>query len=79
LDFHQEAAVRIHEGDYAYDVEQLRDPLTEVRSNWKFTISRVRPVEKILSVGEAATRAEAERKARQAISSLLERERKTVT
>jgi len=60
--------MRIREGKYAYDLEQLRDPRTEVRSGWRYTIFRVDPVEEVLSSGEAETREEAERKVRRALA-----------
>lgn len=57
--------MRIHEGDFAYDLEQQRDPLTQLLRNWKYTVFRLRPVEMIISGGEAPTREEAETKAQQ--------------
>jgi hypothetical protein len=68
--------MRIHyEGDYAYDLEQPRDPQTQLALNWKFTVYRLRPVEEVMAKGEAATQDEAENKAKNAISRLLGRER----
>ena len=60
--------MRIREGDYAYDLEQKVDPLTQVRQEWKFTISLVFPSEQILERGEAPTREEAEREAQRSIA-----------
>jgi hypothetical protein len=62
--------MRIREGKYAYDLEQPRDPLTEVRSKWRYTIFRVDPIEKVLSSGEGETLEEAETKARKALAAL---------
>ena len=62
--------MRIHEGTYAYDIEQLRDPLTQLALNWKFTVYLLRPVEKVVYSGEAETREDAEKKARSAIARL---------
>ncbi len=62
--------MRIHEGTYAYDLEQLRDPQTQLPVNWKFTVYRLRPVEKIMCTGEAESREDAENKARSAIAKL---------
>ena len=56
--------MRIHEGDFAYDLEQPVDPLTQLRSKWKFTLYKVRPAEQKLASGEAETREMAEKKAR---------------
>lgn len=45
--------MRIHEGLFAYDVAQPRDPLTQLPLKWKFTVFRLRPVEIVVSTGEA--------------------------
>ena len=60
--------MRIHEGEFAYDIEQQRDPLTQLLRNWKFTVFRLRPVEMVISKGEAPTREEAETKAQEDIA-----------
>lgn len=65
-----------HEGDFAYDLEQPRDPQTQLTLNWRYAVYRLRPVEEIVSRGEAETRAEAEKRAKSAISRLLARERR---
>jgi hypothetical protein len=62
--------MRVHEGDFAYDLEQQRDPLTQLLSAWRFTIFRLRPVETVLTRGECRTREEAERQARKTIADL---------
>ena len=62
--------MRIHEGDLAYDLEQPIDPKTQLRSTWRFTIYRVKPVEEKLASGDAPTRAEAEKKAKLALARL---------
>ena len=59
--------MRIHEGDFAYDLEQPRDPLTQLALKWRYRIFRVRPMEELVSSGEADTREEAEKNARNAI------------
>jgi hypothetical protein len=61
-------ALRIREGDYAYDLEQRVDPLTQVRQDWKFTMFLVFPSEQILERGVARTREEAEHQAQRAIA-----------
>jgi hypothetical protein len=62
--------MRIHEGDLAYDLEQPIDPLTQLRSKWRFTIYRVKPAEEKLGSGEAATKAETEKKAKSALAKI---------
>ncbi len=62
--------MRIHEGTYAYDLEQLRDPQTQLPLHWKFKIFQLRPVEKVVCSGEAETREDAEKKARSTIARL---------
>jgi hypothetical protein len=63
--------MRIHEGNFAYDLEQQIDPLTQLRSHWKYTVFELRPLEKALNTGQAATRPEAEDKAKKIIARLL--------
>lgn len=65
-----------HEADFAYDLEQPRDPQTQLALNWRFTVYRLRPVEVVVERGEAPTRAGAERKAKSTISRLLAKERR---
>ena len=71
-----ELSMRIHEGKYAYDLEQLRDPQTQVRAQWRYKVYELRPVEKVLTSGEGKTRAEAEKQAKVAIARLTENERR---
>ena len=68
--------MRIHEGNFAYDLEQPRNPQTQLALNWRFTIYQLRPAEQILARGEAETRAAAEKKAKSTISRLMYKERK---
>ena len=67
--------MRIHEGNFAYDLEQLRDPMTQVARQWKYTIYRLRPLEERISSGEAPDRSEAEKKARAALDRISGEER----
>ena len=62
--------MRIHEGNYAYDIEQPRDPLTQLPLKWRFTVYTLRPVEQALNRGEAESFLEAERQAKIIISEL---------
>ena len=68
--------MRIHEGKYAYDLEQLRDPQTQIRTQWKYQVYRLRPFEKVLSSGEAETREAAEKQAKADIARIEEKERR---
>ncbi len=63
--------MRIHEGNFAYDIEQPRDPLTQLPLKWRFIVFRMRPVEEVVSRGEANSFEEAEKQARKAISKLM--------
>ena len=66
--------MRIHEGKYAYDLEQPPDPRTQLRQHWTFKVYRLQPVEQVLASGQAATRAEAEKKAKAMIAKLQAKE-----
>ena len=65
-----------HEADFAYDLEQPRDPQTQLALNWRFTVYRLRPIEQVVERGEAPTRATAERKAKTIIGRLVSQERR---
>ena len=67
--------MRIHEGNFAYDLEQLRDPLTQLALQWKYTIYRLRPMEERIASGEATDRADAEKKAKAALARISGEER----
>ena len=60
--------MRFQEGDFAYDIGQLRDPQTRLFSAWKFTIYKLRPIETVITRGQADTREEAEAQAKKAIA-----------
>ena len=69
--------MRIHdEADFAYDLEQPRDPQTQLALNWRFTVYRLRPVEEVVARGDAPTRMGAEKKAKAVISRLLSKKEK---
>jgi hypothetical protein len=64
--------MRIREGDFAYDIEQLRDPLTQLPSNWQFKIVRLHPApEMVVLKGEAPNRPAAEKKAKAALHKVV--------
>lgn len=67
--------MRIHEGNFAYDLEQLRDPLTQLPRQWKYTIYRLRPVDERIASGEADTREEAEKKAKATLARIAGEDR----
>jgi hypothetical protein len=67
--------MRIHEGGFAYDIEQIRDPLTQLPLQWRYTLYRLRPREEVVLTGEAKNRPEAERKARAALSKRRSKDR----
>jgi len=60
--------LRIHEGDYAYDLEQKIDPSTMLRGDWKFRVYFTLPTDQVLEQGEAASREAAEQQALKAIA-----------
>jgi hypothetical protein len=62
-----EESVRIHEGDYAYEVERVLDPATQVQLGWRYNIYQVRPVDRLVSSGEAKTREAAEQAGKKAL------------
>ena len=63
--------MRIYEGDYAYEIEQILDPETQLRKGWRYKIYRVRPGDQLLHSGEAATREAAEEAGKQALAEVL--------
>ena len=69
--------MRIHEGSFAYDLEQKKDPLTQLVQGWKFTLFQMHPGEHILGRGEAKTRVEAEKQASAMIAKLNGKREKT--
>lgn len=69
--------MRIHDkGDYAYDLEQVVDPMTQLRKGWAYHVFHLRPTEQVLDGGEAATREEAEKEAKRVIGRLVQREKR---
>ncbi len=69
--------MRIHDkGDYAYELEQPVDPMTQLRSRWVYRVFHLRPVEEVLQTGEADSREEAEKQARRVISRVAQRQKR---
>lgn len=60
--------MRIHEGDFAYDLEQKIDPSTMLRGDWRFKIYFTLPMDQVLEQGEAESREAAEQQALKAIA-----------
>ena len=67
--------MRIHEGGFAYDIEQIRDPLTQLPLQWEIHPLPPPPERRIVLTGEAKNRPEAERKARAALSKRRSKDR----
>jgi hypothetical protein len=66
--------MRIYEGDYAYEIEQILDPETQLRTGWRYKIYRVRPGDQLLRSGEASSREEAEEAGKQVLAEVLREE-----
>ena len=66
--------MRIYEGDYAYEVERVLDPATQVSTGWRYKVYRVRPADQLLRTGDAATREDAERAGKRALSEIARAE-----
>jgi hypothetical protein len=66
-----EAFMRIYEGDYAYEIEQILDPETQLRTGWRYKIYRVRPGDQLLRSGEVSSREEAEEAGKQLLAEVL--------
>jgi hypothetical protein len=67
--------VRIYEDNYAYEVEQVLDPGTLVRTGWKYNIYRVRPLNEFLQSGTAETREAAEAEGRKMVESAIRKDK----
>lgn len=67
--------MRFYEGDYAYELERVRDAATQLFTGWRYHVYRIRPDNRILRSGEARTREEAETTARKALHSVMKAER----
>jgi hypothetical protein len=66
--------MRIYEGDYAYEVERVLDPATQLNTGWRYNVYRVRPIDQLLRSGEAATREDAERAGKRALGEIVRAE-----
>ena len=67
--------MRFYEGDYAYELERVRDGATQVFTGWRYNVYRIWPDNKILRSGHAQTQEEAESAARKALHSVMKSDR----
>ncbi len=67
--------MRFYEGDYAYELERVRDVATQIFTGWRYNVYRIWPDNKILRSGEAQTQEEAETTARKALHSVMKSDR----
>ncbi len=63
--------MRFYEGDYAYELERVRDQATQVFTGWRYNVYRIRPDQKLLRSGEAESQEQAEKTARKALDSVI--------
>lgn len=66
--------MRIYEDDYAYEVEPVRDPATQLCTGWRYNVYRIRPDNRILRSGEAATQQQAEAAGKKVLASIKKAE-----
>ncbi len=66
--------MRIYEGDYAYEIERVFDPATQVSTGWRYRVYRIRPIDQLLRSGEVSTKEEAERAGKRALAEVLRAE-----
>jgi hypothetical protein len=63
--------MRIYEGDYAYEIEQVLDPSTQVPLGWRYNIYRGRPGDELLRTGQAPTREAAQEAGKRALAEVV--------
>lgn len=68
--------MRIYEGDYAYEIEQVTDPATLIPAGWKYNLYRIRPFNELLQSGAAESREAAEAEGRRAVQQAIRQEQK---
>jgi hypothetical protein len=66
--------MRVYEGDYAYEVEQIFDDATRLPKSWRYNIFQIRPRDKKISSGEAPTREAAEKLGRKKLNTVQRRD-----
>ena len=62
--------MRFYEGDYAYEIERIRDTATQVFTGWRYNVYRIWPGQKLLRSGDVPTQEEAETAAKAALSAV---------
>jgi hypothetical protein len=67
--------MRIYEGNFAYEIEQVLDPATLVSSGWRYKVYRVRPVDELLRSGEAESKEAATQAGRRELAEIVKSER----
>jgi hypothetical protein len=63
--------MRIYEGDYAYEIERVLDPATEILKGWRYNVYRVRPVDNLLRSAEVASKEAAMKAGKRALADVL--------
>lgn len=63
--------MRIYEGDFAYEIERIIDPNTQLITGWRYKLDRVRPDDQLLESGEARTKEEAEDSGKRALQKII--------
>jgi len=63
--------MRFYEGDYAYELERVRDHATQLFTGWRYNVYRIWPDQKILRSGEASTQEEAASAAQKALHAVI--------
>jgi hypothetical protein len=66
----REFFMRIYEDDFAYEIERVLEPATQVFKGWRYILYKIRPLEQRLSSGEAATQDKAEKVAKAELKKL---------
>lgn len=66
--------MRIYEGDYAYEIERILDPATQVSSGWRYNVYRIRPRDELLRSGQASTKEEAEEQGKRLLAEVVKAE-----
>ena len=67
--------MRFYEGDHAYEIERIVDPMTQLFTGWRYRVYRIRPDQKVLGSGEVETREEAEKAGRKALAAAIRQQR----
>ncbi|HVN17665.1 MAG TPA: hypothetical protein VMU05_02805 [Dongiaceae bacterium] len=63
--------MRFYEGDYAYEIERVRDTATQLYTGWRYNVYRIRPDQKLLRSANVTTQQEAENDARRVLDAVV--------